>query len=650
MSSTVNSTVFKIFLPILIGLAIFATLDSIKVESLDPNVNSLRDALDSFSRQIELGNTEAEQQNLDYFNDDNVAPKARGKLREAVILNIMTSQHCGLTLKPEEADNIVYNQDEFSNGVIEGLKQFYEGSSGDASSEIYYPDYEGLGNYYEKNGDENSDGPYAALRDDDVGISCAGADQLSANTLGVSKINENEGNDMEGKFGRISFEVENNFTIEDTRTVGFNFPNLLQQNKEGVQTRLLSGAKTVAFAPEGCGDRSFYNGLVRMQNVPVIKSEEANPCNKAKLVRNEVDLSYVMCRGATGYIETNVGDPEEVEAESDNKAEFAESTFNFVGGQLAGDQVSDIPLIGGKLENAADAIFDVASNELLDLETDTRMLIRDGATSCIEDIETTNSKVLGSDLEGLSRCETENLGDSGNWNGLNVECSVVEETITNSNGGGTELYNTVWVNSDEGSKCEEQFDITDSFELESLSEVDSQSDVDVYYDGSLNIQGLDNGVNPGGDEEGANILYKLGYYEHINEVSLNIEANEKTYTQYILETSSGTYTVESMYYPGSEATDQTPHIEHTVTSEGMEKQKIGEKDPDAVEDEIRFNLDQGKIITSVGEKEVDFEGRPLTLKINSNHFADGSTSGGRGITASNKIGEIIVDGEVNGCS
>ncbi|MFT4892292.1 MAG: hypothetical protein ACI8Z7_000059 [Candidatus Nanohaloarchaea archaeon] len=519
MSFTINSVVFKVFLPILVGLAIFATLDSIKVDSLDPQVDSLGDALNSFNREIVLANTDEEQQSL----TGEQSAKARGKLREAVILNVMISQNCGLTLKPEEA-NVVNVQEEFQQSTWEELKNLAEGSAQSSSTSIFYP-YEEDNEYY-RSTDEESDGPYAALREDDVGISCAGADQLSSNIPGASALTENEGNDMEGRYGRVGFEVANNFTVKDTRVAAFRFPNLGGEGSEGVYTELLMGGKVLTFAPDGCQDSSFYDSKVRMQNIPVIieGSSSQEPCNGPKLEYNALDINYMMCEGATGYIQTNVGGQTgEHTLEGDNQ--HAARYFNFVG-EAGGVIESGVEFTQGFeipdfFSESAGDLSGFVERQFVQVDLNPKVLVRQKGDDCLEGLTLDDeSKVIGPAIDhnndgDRERCEFDDFESYGEnsreWNDLNVTCGLVKESAQQE---GFEYYRPVWYVEDR-QFCFDEAEVKDGYRITS---------------GSLDSIKFDEGVVMTRDDGQPrnDVAYDLSYLQEIEKVVLEYESSPES--------------------------------------------------------------------------------------------------------------------------
>jgi hypothetical protein len=471
MSFTINSMVFKVFLPILVGLAIFGTLDSIKVNSLEPNVNSLDEALGSFNREIVLAGAE-ENEPLD-------EDRARDKYREAVIFNVLSAQHCGLIGKADEA-KVVGDYDQFGNEIVSGLVQDFISNPSVLGEEtqyepsIFYP---------------GSSKPYNVLNESGFSLTCAGGDQISSNMPGISQITENEGNDMEGQYGRIGFEVDNTFTIDDARIAAFSFPGI---DSDGTYPAMLLGLKTISAAPEGCSE-GFYNGKLKMQNIPVIAEGNAvqnydlcNPEDFSKMIQQEPEaISYLMCEGAQGYIQTNIGDIQNSgEATSGTGSQITSQVLDFLG------------------------LTDSINSELLNVETYPRMIARQKAASCIDEggkdlLVEDESKVIapkldfGSGRESCSFQDVKNYHEediSGrNWNGLNVKCGLVEDEITQEGGGGFNYYNTVWY-AEEGQTCNRDeyshkvsYDITSdpdsgpqerTFDLSRFSEIEN---IDVRF-------------------------------------------------------------------------------------------------------------------------------------------------------------------------
>ncbi|PSH00083.1 MAG: hypothetical protein BRC28_01595 [Nanohaloarchaea archaeon SW_4_43_9] len=200
MSSTVNSTVFKIFLPVLIGLAIFATLDSIKVNSLDPSVNSLESALNSMDRSMTIGDiytTDKEEDEKQLLKEKS-KEKSKQEVREAILINIVMAQNCDLVTSLNEAE--------------------WKNLGPDASNnpDTVYIDYnpDSFKNYE----------PFMITKDEgEAPITCVGAEsptEIVKPPLQNFRSGPDEAtqtNDMEGKFGRINFEVENTLEFENPR-------------------------------------------------------------------------------------------------------------------------------------------------------------------------------------------------------------------------------------------------------------------------------------------------------------------------------------------------------------------------------------------------------------------------------------------------
>lgn len=521
MSFTINSVVFKVFLPILVGLAIFATLDSIKVDSLDPQVESLGDALNSFNREIVLAKS-----NEDGKDD---TEKARSKFREAVIFNVLSAQHCGLTGMPEKA---VENNGRISdyrafNEEVGGILNSIEGgglTGLDSSKKIFYPD---LGSYT----------PYKALREDDNLLTCAGSDQLSSNVPGVSQITTNEGNDMEGRYGRIGFEVQNNFTIDNPRIAAFSFPGISAD--EGAYPQLLLGSKQLVAAPDGC-EEQFYDSRLRMQNVPMIAEgtvmEDYDLCDTkdfAELVASEDHdkISYMMCGGAVGYIQTNIGGPAQTgEATSGPRAQALFTGLE----RIFGDN-----FIG-------DNLLDDVSDELLNIKTFPELLIRQEGESCIEPdgagkgIVADDSQVIGPAIDhnndgDRETCEFGSLDSYGEnsekWSDLKVKCGLKSL--------GQDRYSTVWYAAN-NQECEAE----DAYQILPNFQRTSGSESNVAYGDALELQATDSSGS-------ASIEYNLRKFDKIQEIRIAVESNRKSAVQYRLKATDGSeYLIESDWDAG----------------------------------------------------------------------------------------------------
>lgn len=436
MSFTVNSMVFKVFLPILVGLAIMGTLDSIKVNSLDNQTSSLSDTLNSFDRKIVLAETQEES------GDQDVTTRARDKYRQAVIFNVLAAQHCGLIGKAEEAEP-VNDYGEFGDDFLDNLVNDFQGGNvgseiplgpeTEYESKIYYP------------GDKP---PYEVLRESNMPLNCAGADQISSNVPGISQMTQNEGNDMEGRYGRIDFEVENTFTIRNPDVAAFSFPGI---ENDGDYPSLLLGMKAITAVPDGCED-NFYDSKVRMQNVPIIITggsvQEYNLCNYDDLSElhnsNSNSLTYTMCENATGYIQTNVGN-----VRNSGEATTEADIGSFIAGAIeTGESLGII----GDTSNF--------KQHLMDVETYPKLLIRENPTGCIDGGSSDDGRdltvpdtadVIGPKLDFGSRREKCSYGDvenykqndrSSSWQGIDVKCGMVEKQTEGDNQ--VEYYETVW--------------------------------------------------------------------------------------------------------------------------------------------------------------------------------------------------------------
>ncbi|PSG98724.1 MAG: hypothetical protein BRC29_01190 [Nanohaloarchaea archaeon SW_7_43_1] len=447
MSSTVNSTVFKIFLPVLIGLAIFATLDSIKVNSLDPSVNSLEAALNSMDRSVTFGDIEDEQ-------------KGRQEIREAIFYNIIIAQKCNLLKAVYDADwERLQTSDKASWGGI----------APDPDKDVVF--------FY--NGDQISEG-FEVSKSEELSISCVGADSPTEMIRpNAEDLREGAGtsktNDMEGKFGRVSFDMNDTVVIEDPKIgstslfegnpwrpsgnfpdfwrnqrLSMMLPNGLEETNDlcdnvgpehykktqsvfykeyeaisGLYEAFTGNNEDINVYEGREGPSSIYAFRVRMQNVPIIKEgylgpkQNLNTCQRgteSKLKKfliggeNQDSARYVLCKSASGYIQSNAGS-------IDNTGE------------------TNVDRIDLKRDFATETIFP-------------KLLIRENSDYCLSD---TQSEFIDYRLNG-DKCTTEEvLKDregsepvTKNWRGLEVKCGIKKETITQENGGGFNFYNTGW--------------------------------------------------------------------------------------------------------------------------------------------------------------------------------------------------------------
>lgn len=529
MSMTSNSVVFKIVLPIIVGLAIFATLDSIKVNSLDNQTDNLGDALSQFNRQITLGG-DGEQ-------------KARDKYREAAVFNILGAQHCGLVGKPEEAE-VTRDYADFRQYGLNDLISNLESSSAeevfgvetDQESQIYFP------------GDSK---PYERLREDDELLTCAGADQLSSSIPGVSAITEGEGNDMEGRYGRINFEAEETITLKNPDVASFSFPDI---NHEGTYPNMLAGMKRTAMVPAGCDSEGRYDGRMKMENVPAIMEGDLigqydlcdfNEFNQM-LEDHENPIQYKICEGATGYIQSNVGD-----SYNTGEATTQVSGYSFIAGiiEIYGGITGGVGTQGLFQEN------------FMNLEVYPMTIIQQGATECLdEDLLAGDTDSLGpqvdynddGDRESCSFSDVESAGQPSSWNGVDIECGLIEEKDS--------LHYTGWRIPDqqclssqtviEGGEQLNYYDMGSAYrQTEGVTSTEFQNDdsidnPNIYYDGSLKFQPTDKSNT-------AEVIFNLRQFSQVNEVNIAGLVNHETDITYSLRMLDGSVNVIESKFDGS---------------------------------------------------------------------------------------------------
>ncbi|MBY6293968.1 hypothetical protein GLU60_01110 [Nanohaloarchaea archaeon H01] len=446
MSFTINSMVFKVLLPIMIGVAIMGTLNSIKVTSLDSQVDSVNDVISSIDRTITLGNGGEQQNWLTSESNEENATKARKEFREAVIFNMFAAQHCGFIRRVEnvEQENIYSWNDvsEFEETTTSALLYPYPGSP-----------------------------PFELLKENDFSPVCAGASEFQLmpeiNFLDNPLI-EN-GNDMEGHFGRINFEVQKNFTLSNPRIAAFEFnefqddrqyPDIWRNDRASLM--LPDNLKT---AEDACNTKqqiSFYDsvsnprdvsryGSVNVyskenrglyafrlridESIPKIKEsydgpQELSLCDSDYSLKSFIKgtgdsepLKYVMCSSLEGYFQSN-----------------AESITN------TGAATSD--------ELRSEWIFP-------------QLVAESGAENCIEE-----AKVSGNDLGltfGGERCTFEDVikATEQESEGTTLECGLKPDKISQTDSsGGFKYYNTVWyVDGEAENTCSfENFDVKKTYQ------------------------------------------------------------------------------------------------------------------------------------------------------------------------------------------
>lgn len=513
MSFTVNSMVFKVFLPILVGLAIFGTLNSIKVNSLDPNVDSLNDAIGELTRDVTFGdiyNSEAEE------NPDR--EKSRQEVREAILINTVMAQRCDFVPL-------------LKNAEWKTLK------SEDPRSDAVYFNYDtdNVGEPFEVSNQEG-----------EVPLTCVGADspaEVVKPPLDVlsSGPQSEQTDDMEGRFGRINFDVENTLVFEDPRigSLGLyseapedfgNFPDFWRNARTsfmlpaGLQSNECSGRHSVkkqaVFYPGyepisglyelysgnnediniyNGGKRMIYAFRARMVNVPVVKESYSGPyrdltlCGQGansdlkKFLRGDPEsqdsnpAKYILCENATGYIQSNAGS-------LDNSGESDVDSFDWVNGF------------------GTEIVFP-------------KLLVRNGADDCTDRpaYMADNGQIIGPEIglgngrKGCSFSES-TANEEGrsieNWNGLQLECGLTEKVLKQQDGGNIDYYSTVW-HTEEENFCLQDAEILGSYQK---------------------IKGSGAEVNPDGDKvsirgetelgESTILAYSLNYIDDISRIDI----------------------------------------------------------------------------------------------------------------------------------
>ncbi|MFQ3274982.1 MAG: hypothetical protein ACI9LV_000059 [Candidatus Nanohaloarchaea archaeon] len=542
MSLTMQSTVFKIFLPILVGLAIFGTLDSIKVNSLDPNVNSFQDALGSIDRSVTFGDI--------YEGDSEENPdedKAKQEVRETILVNMIMAQRCDFLPLVDDAD-------------------WRQLGSGNPDKDVVYFNYD-TGNVGEAF--EVSKGKGEAP------LTCVGTDsptEIVKPALDGARPgpNSKQTNDMEGRFGKIGFNMENTLVFEepqigslslykDAPTDFGNFPDFWRNSRTSLMlpdglssndcSRSHAAKKQAVFYPEhepisalyeiysgnnedinkyNGGQRMIYAFRVRMQNIPIIKEGYDGYTNGLTLCGRGTNsdlkefllgadgpelkpAKYVLCENATGYIQSNAG-------AIDNSGETDVDNFDWASGF------------------GTEIVFP-------------RMVAERGATDCIDQSPdlTVEGNQVGPELDfgnGGESCSFQEVMNyhkedlSGrNWNGIDVKCGLVEDQISQKGGGGFNYYNTVWYG-DKDQSCEESdsmYDITDIYKVES-----SQSS-EVARDS----EGLHFNVYESGGSTTASFL---DHYRSVEKVVIHPLRTTEADVTYQIETSEGnSYTASSTY-------------------------------------------------------------------------------------------------------
>ncbi|PSH01201.1 MAG: hypothetical protein BRC26_04125, partial [Nanohaloarchaea archaeon QH_8_44_6] len=644
MSSTVNSTVFKIFLPVLIGLAIFATLDSIKVNSLDPSVNSLEGALNSMDRSMTIGDIYTTDQEKDEKKllEEESSERSKQEVREAILINIVMAQNCDLVTSLNEAEwkNLEPNVPNNPETV-----------------------------YIEYNPDSfDSYKPFMITKDEgEAPITCVGAESPTEKVKPPVQ-NFVEGpdesiqtNDMEGKFGRINFEVDNTLEFKNPRVGATaiydndisetgSFPDFWRANRvvvmvpESLQRQNDCGnwipdnnnpAKSQAtFVPGtenglsnnkdvnkyddkllgNSGNRLIYAFRVRMQNVPIIKEGYAgqrSDFNHGLCTKDEssgikdflMDYStddpygnseaarYIFCEEATGYIQSNAG-------KMDNTGESSVDKFDLISGY------------------GPEIVFP-------------KLLIRQNADDCLEGGSGDGGKdltvpdeanIVGPRVDfgnGREKCTYEELKDNykngrnaKTWKGNELRCGLTKDSLIQKEGGKIDFYNTVWYTVD-SDRCGEKVD-----HLSSYSSLTKDGNPKTYYgDGKLKLWDMT-------EEDEVDVRYDFQHYNSIDEVTIGVDDHNRADSRYILEMEDGkTIEVQSGWnWDANPVGDYNNGFDYQIVEDGQETY-LGEYEEDVRSSyQIKFDLDEGTIsVDGVGSETIDFEGEPESLKVKAGH-------------------------------
>jgi hypothetical protein len=285
----------------------------------------------------------------------------------------------------------------------------------------------------------------------------------------------------------------------------------------------LTGRDILTFAPEGCGDSDFYDSKVKMENVPLIVNGEntGDLCDETALAFNELEFDYLMCEGAEGYIQTNVGGQSgEHDLEDGNK--IGASYFNYLGSV---DDVTESVLPFPVPDIFSDTSSDVRTfiqDQVVDVDLNPKIVVTSGEDNCItgenggKDIVVDDSQVIGPAIDrnddgSRETCEFDNIESFGEnsreWNGLDVKCGLMKETATQS-GGNLDYYSPVWRKV--GDSCYKDLNIIGNYRVQEGLAQDS------YDQNGLTMEGYGEGTVT---TERAS--YNLQSFESINRVEIN---------------------------------------------------------------------------------------------------------------------------------
>lgn len=238
MSFALNSLVMKVFLPIIVGVAILGTLQSMKSTSLDPQVNSVEDALGQLDRSFVLGDSKNDKLRMSREQ------KARHEFRQVVIFNMFTAQHCAFLPK---IDEMPQNSDFSSLG----------------KGEVFYPQK------LHKEDTDQKVGVFEVLKkENELPLSCVGAGNVlqqippspsdfMPEVLSSDSETGGSGNDMEGRYGRVNFQVEETFRLQDPRVGGTDFDNV-GESAPSYRPDLWRGDRMISMVPAGMNFNSEF--------------------------------------------------------------------------------------------------------------------------------------------------------------------------------------------------------------------------------------------------------------------------------------------------------------------------------------------------------------------------------------------------------
>lgn len=646
MSFTLNSLVFKLFLPIIVGVAIIGTLDTIKTESLDPNVDSAQGAINAMDRTAILADSDSE--NSDRFDED----RARNEFKQLVLYNMYTAQHCGIFSQIEEL--------EAQTGEPEDISQ----ADGNM---IIFP---------------HSKTPFKVLKeeseDGEVSLTCVGAGPVAqvdvSDMRGAIKSEETKQQtyDMEGRFGRINFETENTFVIEEPFIGATNFG--FQENwGEGNYPDVWNARRNIMILPDGltvqesCDDLgwdewaknqvSFYGGtggfwnkddintygkgvrgiyafrLMMPSSAPKIKegamienggtvsfcgSSGNSPMHKfIKGSDTQSSLKYVICEGAQGFFQSNA-------KEMRDGGESAELVSGSVNVDYDHQIIFPYMILTQKAQDCItnnDEIRKVSMNQVI-------------------------SPRLDFDGEGdRERCnfkdDVKDGSESREWEGLTVKCGLLSgQTVRQPSNdvGGIEYHNTVWY-AENSQECngDREYDLTDTAQKKKISR-------NFYRDGYIFMGGIS-------EDKSREIKFNLKKFDSIDRIIIDVNTNDKADVEYKLNTrDDSTYKAKTNYDIDIIPPDHTNGYIMKVEKNGDES-NLGEFEPQfqsADNYEVVFDAEDNEIrMGDMGTVNVAVEEEPETLAITAGH----SYFGGKvNDDVSLNLESVKVVGDLRACS